>query len=315
MSSHKQGSHVYGPVYSRRLGHSLGVDLIPPKVCSYDCLYCQLGRTTELAVDRLEFVRPKTVVAEVSQSLARGTKPDYLTLSGSGEPTLHSGLGQVIRELKASTSIPVAVLTNGSLLWQPDVRRAVGRADLVLPSLDAGDEAMFQRVNRPHRSLTFEMVVTCLEMFVDEYPGEVWLEVFLMNAVNADREQVVRIAECVNRINPTRVQLNTVARPPGRPGITAVPSEQLRSLIELFGCPVDIIADHACSATGRSHVSSDSIVALISRRPSTARGIAEGLGIHINEVVKHLQTLQDEGRVSRIEQENEVFYTTQRMHG
>jgi len=187
-------THVYGPVFSRRLGHSLGLDLVPLKVCSYDCLYCQLGRTTELTADRREYVRAKTIVAEVESLHAGGVRPDYITVSGSGEPTLHSGLGKIIRRIKEVTSIPVAVLTNGSLLWRPEVRRAVGRADLVLPSLDAGDERMFRRINRPHPSLTFETMLTGLQGFVTEYPGEVWLEVFLTNGINADRGHVEKIA-------------------------------------------------------------------------------------------------------------------------
>lgn len=310
--SFEESTHVYGPVFSRRLGHSLGLDLVPLKACSYDCLYCQLGRTTDLTVNREEFVRGRTIAAELEAALAEGIRPDYITVSGSGEPTLHAGLGKVIRQVKEVTNTPVAVLTNGSLLWRPEVRRAVGRADLVLPSLDAGDELMFRRVNRPHASLTFEQMLRGLQTFVAEYPGEVWLEVFLMNNINADWRSVEKIADAVRRIKPTRVQLNTVSRPPGRSGITAVLPREMRSVAPLFDCPVDIISETIDAEPHASGVSDESIVNLLRRRPCTARGIADGLGMHINEVVKHLQVLLEEDKVYRKHQYDRVFYTAKR---
>ena len=155
-------SCVFGPVPSRRLGRSLGVDVVPFKTCTYDCIYCQLGRTTCKTVERKAWVPLEDVLDEVKEKLS--TRPDYITLSGSGEPTLFSPLGDLIVGIKSMTGIPVALLTNGSLLWQADVREAIRDVDLLIPSLDAGDEAMFRRVNRPHGGLSFEQMLYCFAL-------------------------------------------------------------------------------------------------------------------------------------------------------
>ncbi len=204
--------HIFGPVPSRRLGRSLGVDLVPFKTCTYDCIYCQLGRTTCKTHERKEWVPMDAVLEELKQKLA--THPDYITLSGSGEPTLCPRLGEIIERIKAMTSIPVAVLTNGSLLWLKEVRAAVALADVVMPSLDAGDDLLFQTVNRPHPEITFERLVSGLEQFRREFTGQYWLEVMLLAGHTALPAHVQKIAHWVQRIRPDRVQLNTATRPP-----------------------------------------------------------------------------------------------------
>ena len=154
---------VYGPVPSRRLGRSLGVDLVPLKTCTYDCVYCQLGRTTSKTVRRGRWVDPEAVGAQVRDKLS--SKPDVIALAGSGEPTLHAGIGAVIDGIKAITDVPVAVITNGSLLGRPAVRRELAAADIVLPSLDAPSEELFRRVNRPHESLHLADLIDGLVSF------------------------------------------------------------------------------------------------------------------------------------------------------
>ena len=141
--------YVFGPVPSRRLGRSLGIDLLPLKTCSFNCVYCQVGRTTCLTIERGEWVPTGPVLDQVRQKIAGPIRPDVITFSGSGEPTLHSGIGEIIRGIKSFTQIPVVVLTNGSLLWMPEVRRDLLQADIVVPSLDACSESLFQYVNRP----------------------------------------------------------------------------------------------------------------------------------------------------------------------
>ncbi len=175
--------HVFGPVPSRRLGRSLGVDLVPFKTCSYDCIYCQVGRTTNQTIERKEWVPMDAVLDELKVKLA--CRPDYVTLSGSGEPTLHSRLGETIEHIQAMSDVPVAVLTNGSLLWQKEVREELALADAVLPSLDAGNGLKFAFINRPHPCLTFERMVEGLIAFRDEFPGQYWLEVFLLGGYTA----------------------------------------------------------------------------------------------------------------------------------
>jgi len=199
-------NQIFGPVPSRRLGRSLGVDLVPFKTCTYDCIYCQLGRTTCKTMERKEWVALEDVLETLKKRLS--SEPDYITLSGSGEPTLFSRLAELIDRIKAMTRVPVAVLTNGSLLWQEDVRRQLMNADLVIPSLDAGDEVMFRLVNRPHEEISFEQMLNGLVDFRREFRGEYWLEVFVIGAYTAIPVELAKVAKCVDRIGPDRVQLN-----------------------------------------------------------------------------------------------------------
>ena len=184
-------NYIFGPVPSRRLGRSLGVDLVPFKTCTYDCIYCQLGRTTNKTIQRKEWVPLDDVVTELETKLS--SQPDYITLSGSGEPTLYSRTGELIDRIKAVTNVPVAVLTNGSLLWNQEVRARLMNADLVVPSLDAGDEAMFRAVNRPHEDISFERMLQGLIDFRHEFQGKYWLEVFLLAGHNAIAAEVVTL--------------------------------------------------------------------------------------------------------------------------
>ena len=152
----QQYKYLYGPVPSRRLGRSLGIDIVPPKICTLDCVYCQIGRTTQKTLERAEYVPVDEVAGEVKLRLAEGLEADFLTIGGSGEPTLNSRLGRLIDQIKGLTDIPVAVLTNGSLLYEEEVRQACAKADVVLPSLDAPDSETFEKVNRPQEGLGFD---------------------------------------------------------------------------------------------------------------------------------------------------------------
>ncbi|MCK4275198.1 MAG: radical SAM protein, partial [Phycisphaerae bacterium] len=225
-------SYIFGPVPSRRLGRSLGVDLVPFKTCTYDCVYCQLGRTTCKTVQRKEYVPLEDVLQELRSKLS--SQPDYITLSGSGEPTLYSKTGELIDRIKAMTNIPVAVLTNGSLLWQAEVRSQLMNADLVVPSLDAGDEAMFQAVNRPHEDITFERMLDGLIEFRREFQGQYWLEVMFLAGHNAIHSEAQNLAECVSLIKPDRVQLNTATRPPAEDYAVTVSQQRLSELAAMF---------------------------------------------------------------------------------
>ena len=235
--------HVFGPVPSRRLGRSLGVDLVPFKTCTYDCIYCQLGRTTCKTVERKEWVPMDAVLDELKQKLT--CRPDYITLSGSGEPTLHSRLGEIIEHIQAMTAVPVAVLTNGSLLWQAEVRAEVALADVVLPSLDAPDAERFEFINRPHPNVTFERLVEGLAALRREFSGKYWLEVMLLGGYTSLPAQVRQLAEWARRIRPDRVQLNTAVRPPAEEYAMAVPPERLTELARLFEPAAEVIAEHS----------------------------------------------------------------------
>ena len=284
--------HVFGPVPSRRLGRSLGIDLVPFKTCSYDCIYCQLGRTTNKTVERNEYVPLGEVLAELERELETGPTPDYITLSGSGEPTLHSGLAALIRGIRQRTDRPIAALTNGSLLWNPDVQESLLRADLVIPSLDAGNDATFQRVNRPHPAISFERMLAGLGEFRRRFAKPIWLEVLLLKGLTATIVQLEKIGRLVERINPDRLQLNTATRPPSEDFAAALSLEELERAARTFGGRAEVIADH-CEAQHdeRRRVRRDDIVNLLKRRPCTLDDAAAGLALHPNEVAKHLAEL------------------------
>jgi wyosine [tRNA(Phe)-imidazoG37] synthetase (radical SAM superfamily) len=308
--------YVYGPVPSRRLGRSLGIDLVPFKTCTYDCIYCQLGRTTHLTLERKAYVPAETLVAECRLTLDTRKRPDIVSLAGSGEPTLNSTIGEVIHGIKKMTDVPVAVLTNGALLWQEDVQDALMAADVVLPSLDAGQHRLFQQVNRPHPALSFEQMVGGLVDFTHRFAGEVWLEVFLLAGLTGTRPEVEKIAALVKRIQPARVQLNTVCRPPAETIAATVSRDRMGVLAGLFHCPVDIISRdtrRGSSAAPMDNIRKADIIAMLGRRPCTADDVARGLGIHINEALKHLEALVTDNRLDTVVKDGELFYMTPSM--
>ena len=301
--------YIYGPVPSRRLGLSLGVDLVPFKTCTYDCIYCQLGRTAHKTIDRIEYTPMADVLGELEQKLADGPVPDYVTLSGAGEPTLNKSIGQLISEIKKFTYIPIAVLTNGSLLWQPEVQDALMEADLVLPSLDAGDEFLFRYVNRPHREITFEQMVRGIAEFTRRFPKPVWLEVFLLAGVTGILAEVEKIAALTREIQPQRVQLNTVSRLACEEFACPVSLNQMQEFANVFAGKGEVISEDSKLGSPVFHEATDAdILALLSRRPCTLQGISTGLGLRVNEVVKRLEALVEEGSVTTVRSNKIIFH-------
>jgi len=205
--------HLYGPVPSRRLGRSLGIDMAPYKTCCFDCIYCQLGRTTNHTMELAEYVPTDELLAEVEAWLQEDGQADYVTFSASGEPTLHSRLGEAIAGVKEMTDIPVALLTNGALLWMDTVREAALLAGLLMPSLDAATPEGLRAVNRPCEGLTLESIVEGLKRTVAEFEGDTWLEVLLVKGINDSETELGAIADALEEIQPTEVQINTVVRP------------------------------------------------------------------------------------------------------
>lgn len=298
---------VFGPVPSRRLGRSLGVDLVPFKTCSYDCIYCQLGRTTVKTTERKEWVPLDRVLEQVQGKLA--SEPDYITLSGSGEPTLFARTGELIGRLKDMTDVPVAVLTNGSLLWQKALRDDLQQADVVIPSLDAGNEQMFRYVNRPAPGLSYELMVDGLATFRQEYDGQYWLEVFVLGGVTDVNAEVEDIAAAVAWIGPDRVQLNTVTRPPAEDFACSVPADDLARLAPRIAANAEVIADYrhvheqpAFAARG------EDVLELLRRRPCTVEDIASGLGMHRNEVVKYVEQFLTDERIASTRRDHRTYY-------
>jgi len=303
-----QTSYTYGPVPSRRLGLSLGVDIVPPKICTLDCVYCQLGRTPKSSTMREEFVDIHAVLAEIEAKLKAGLKTDYLTLGGSGEPTLNSRLGDLIDGIRRLTSVPVAILTNGTLLYRDDVRAECAKADVVAPSLDAGDAAVFEAVNRPNPDITIEKLVSGLERFRDEFRGQIWLEVFLIAGVNTDAGQIEKIKGLIQRIRPDRVHLNTAVRPPAEPDVLAVPREALDRIARRIGGHCEVIGEAPAGLAGRHETRAEAdVISVLKRRPCTIQDICAGLGITRQEAAKYIGHLQGTG-MGCSEQRGDVAY-------
>jgi len=299
--------YIFGPVPSRRLGRSLGIDLVPFKTCTYDCLYCQLGRTTHKTVERKEWVPLDAVVAGLREKLA--TRPDYITLSGSGEPTLYSCIAELIDRIRAMTNIPIAVLTNGSLLWRKEIRNEIAEADVVIPSLDAGDGPMFAAINRPHNSIAFEQVLDGLITFSHEYRGACWLEIVLLAGYTAVAAEVNKLVACAKKIRPGRLQLNTVTRPPAEEYAVAVKRERLHEIAKRFVPPAEVIADFDNKAHCETYIANrKDILNLVRRRPCTAGDIAAGLAMHRNEVAKCLDEYMAHGELEQCRVRGEIYY-------
>jgi wyosine [tRNA(Phe)-imidazoG37] synthetase (radical SAM superfamily) len=305
----EEKKYLYGPVPSRRLGRSLGIDIVPFKVCTLDCVYCQLGGTTEKTLRRSDYVPVEVVLTELREKLAEGLEADFISISGSGEPTLNSRLGELIDGIKKITSIPVAILTNGTLLYRQDVRADCTRADVVLPSLDAGDEQTFQRINRPYAGLSLEKLISGLCAFRKEFAGQIWLEVFFIEGFNTDTEQIAKIKDAINRIRPDKVQLNTAVRPTAEPGIKSLSAEKLQTIAEELGEKCEVIADFSVPQQGR-HVEgkAEDVLSMLKRRPCSLKDICSAMGISRNEALKYIALLQQQGVLNSEKKDGVIFF-------
>jgi len=298
---------IFGPVPSRRLGRSLGIDLVPFKTCTYDCIYCQLGRTTNKTIQRKNWVPIDAVLSRLRDKL--DSKPDYITLSGSGEPTLHCQLDELISRIKDITDIPVAVLTNGSLLWLSEVRSSLRLADLVIPSLDAGCNQIFQYVNRPHSDISFNKMLEGLVKFRVEYTGKYWLEVFVLAGVTTPEMEINRLKACINSICPDKVQINTVTRPPAENFAEPVPQKQLEAIARQLYENAEVIADYSGVHKKQDFAAQrEDVLTLLKRRPCSIEDIAAGLGLHRNEVVKYVAELSSEGKIEAKPENQRLYY-------
>jgi wyosine [tRNA(Phe)-imidazoG37] synthetase (radical SAM superfamily) len=301
---------VYGPVPSRRLGYSLGVDIVPFKTCTLDCVYCQLGPTERTRVRRGDFVPVKDVLDQVRRALAAGRPIDVITFSGSGEPTLNRSLGRLIRGVKRMTRLPVAVLTNGTLLHRPDVRRDLRAADLVVPSFDAATPALFRRVNRPHRSLRLGRFLAGLQTFRKGYHGRLWLEIMLVKGLNDRPVHIARLKKVVAALRPDKVHLNTVVRPPAEAWAKPLSPVELEKLRRALGPNVEVAADFrkAAQPAVPSGDLEAGVLAVVRRRPMSLDDLRRTLGRTAVEVRGALQALEAGAKVRRARHGRRIFY-------
>lgn len=262
----KELKYVYGPVPSRRLGISLGISPIPKKTCNYSCIYCQLGRTDHMTNTRSYFFSVDQIIEELETVLKKGVSFDAVTIVGEGEPTLYAGLGELIGEIKKRTGKPVAVITNGALLYDSQLQREIGEADIVLPTMDAYDEDSLRRINRPHKSLKFADVKRGLEEFSKMYEGQLWIEIMLVKGINDDGESLRKYSEMLKEIRYDKLYLNTPVRPPAETGVEAAGHETMKHAAEfLGGIPIDLLE----SVGFHSDIDEDyaAVLSIIKRHP------------------------------------------------
>lgn len=304
--------YLFGPVPSRRLGMSLGIDLVPKKVCSLDCVYCEVGKSTKLTLERKEYIKLDKIKEELIHYFNHHPDPDYITFSGSGEPTLNIYIGEVLQFLKQNKpNIPVAVLTNGTLLFDKKVRTGIKDADVVLPSLDAATEPVFTRINRPQKDLKIDKYIQGLIEFRKEFKGNIWLEVFILPGYNDSVDELKALKQAIIKINPESVQLNTLDRPGTVPNLRGATREELQKIVRFWELDhVRIIA----ASPERKNIQSyrndieSGITETIARRPCTLDDLARILGLHVNEINKYLDVLEATQKIETLRQERGVFY-------
>jgi len=300
--------YLFGPVPSRRLGRSLGVDLIPFKTCTMNCTFCQLGETPCEVSERGDYVPIQDVFDELNHWKMADGAAEHITLAGSGEPTLHSHFGDVFRWVADQTAIPSVLLTNGSLLHFPEVRQEAALADKVKVTLSAWDEESFQQIHRPAQGITFDLLVKGERVFREEYRGELSVEVFIVDGVNSHISNVRKIAEVVESINPDRIDLNTVVRPPAVDGVVASSEEHLQTLAGLFGSKARVVASFGQQAGAISEVGEEVLLALIRRHPATAVQLAKEYNAPLESIFQTLEKMVAQKQLGEAERNGETYY-------
>jgi wyosine [tRNA(Phe)-imidazoG37] synthetase (radical SAM superfamily) len=303
-----QRKYTFGPVPSRRLGLSLGVDVIPNKLCSLDCVYCEVGVTDKRGLARKEYFPAKDILAEVREVLAEYPGLDHITISGSGEPTLNSKIGDIIRGIKQMTKVPVAVLTNGTILDDPQVRRDLMDADIVSPSLDAVSADVFEKVDRPNPKLRIENIIDGIKAFRQEYKGRMWVEILFVKGMNDHDEEVFKMKQVIDEIRPEKIHLNTVIRPPAYAIAQPVGEERLKEIQKILGDRSEIVGIFKETHKTQEHnVDGQAILALLKRRAMTVDQMTESLAMRKEEIIASLNQL-DQGKFIKSYKFNEEEY-------
>ena len=304
---------VFGPVPSRRLGRSLGINNIPPKICTYSCIYCQLGRTLKLRVKPASFYTPETIFRAVRQQLdllqSRNQTVDYLTFVPDGEPTLDIHLREHIAQLR-ELGIPIAVITNASLLFLPGVREALLQADLVSLKVDAADEKTWRAINRPHHQLQFSEHIRGMVEFSQEYRGKILTETMLIPEINTTEPQLESLAELITRLQPEKAYLAIPIRPPAEKFVHPPDENTLNRAFQIFSQKLATVEyligyeGNAFASTGRVR---DDLLSITAVHPMRHEAITEFL--HKNgasfELVKQLIR---EGEIIATEYQGHTFY-------
>jgi wyosine [tRNA(Phe)-imidazoG37] synthetase (radical SAM superfamily) len=304
--------HVFGPVPSRRLGRSLGIDPVPLKTCNFSCVYCQLGRTRPLARRRRAFFSVAGMLAEVATRLSVDGPDsiDWITFVGSGETTLFSRLGSLIRFIKSISELPVAVITNGSLLFLPEVRKELLAADAVLPSLDAGSETLYARINRPHRDFSYQQHIDGLTEFGREYEGRLWVEVMLVGGINDSPEALRDIAEILERVGPDEIHISTPTRPPAEQWVEIPDREGLERASTVLGNVARVLQPIEINVeTGLDGELEEAVLRIVSRHPLQEIEVMRSLERWVpGRTLETLAALANGGKIKIIERYGKRFW-------
>jgi wyosine [tRNA(Phe)-imidazoG37] synthetase (radical SAM superfamily) len=298
-------SQIFGPVPSRRLGQSLGIDPVPSKTCNWNCIYCQMGRTTPMTNQRQLFYLVEDIADEVQQWLRSHpqTPLDWITLVGSGETMLYAGVGDLISALNQLTDIPIAVITNGSLLYLPEVRQELLAADAVMPSFDAGNAALHRKINRPHPEITFDRLKQGLLAFRQIYKGKFWVEVMLIKGMNDTEDALRELAVHLKEIDPDEIHLLQTTRPPAEPWVQPADEEGLLRASAILGEKARAIHPALGSFDLTAYASpAEAVLAIITRHPMKETELLDTLGeISPKTLQSTLEQLQKERQVQVIE--------------
>lgn len=309
--------HLFGPVPSRRLGSSLGVDLVPFKTCSLDCIYCECGKTTRLTTERKEYISTSLVKTELDQYLAARPALDYITFAGSGEPTLNREIGSVVAHIKNNyPHYKICLLTNGTLFTVPEVRSAVSQLDLIIPSLDAAREKTFQAVNRPHESLSCAAMIDGLIRLRNAFRGEIIMEVFIVPGLNDCEEELEALKNALDSIKPDRIQLGTLDRPGTEEWVEAATEEKMLEIATyLDGAEIigELRERQKISSFNQSH--SRQILQTLRRRPCTLKDLEEILDLRPAELQKYLNELLDSNKITAERKKRGLFFMIKKSPG
>ncbi|HAF07499.1 MAG: radical SAM protein [bacterium] len=287
--------YIFGPVPSRRLGYSLGIDLVERKFCSYDCIYCEVGKTTNKIIERIDFHNDKEIILQVKDFLTTYTgKIDCITFTGSGEPTLNIKMGEILNEIRRLTDLPLTLLTNGSLFFREDVRIESMGFDIVVPSLDSVCEESFFKVNKPHKDLQLSLIIEGLIKFSKEYKGKLFLEILLVKGINDSDSDLISLRKIIERMNVDKVQINTVIRPPSYKEAKPIEEEDKERIKNLLGDFVQIDLAFSAKKDNRSNIGKEEVKELLKRRPCTFEQISNSLGIDGENLKKILEDLEKE---------------------
>ncbi len=305
-------NYFYGPVYSRRLHLSLGVDLFPKKVCNFNCIYCQLGRTERFTQRRVSYANFREFSSQFKEVVASSPSIDYVTFSGSGEPTLHKDLSRYISAVKkiSSGKYPVCVITNSSLLYRKDVRKELLMADLIIPSLDAPSEEIFKKINRPARGVKFERIIEGLVHLRREYKGKIWLEIMLLKGINDSLEAAEGFREIIKHIRPDKVQINLPVRPTTYKVLVPLPS-RIEKIRRVLGENTEVVS--SSYVTKRKRISSPNnigkeILKILRVRPVSLEELKYALGENMNVIVKEVDFLKRQRKIIEKISEGKVFF-------